>query len=42
MQLIRHHREICKGDCGVSLFMVRLFLEDLGVELSDEEQSLFF
>lgn len=40
--LAKHHRETCPGEtCDVSLLMLRLMAEEVGVVFTKEEAELF-
>jgi len=41
IELAKSHKKSCRGDCIVSLFLVRLICERAGLEFTKEEKKVF-
>lgn len=41
IEMAKHHREHCDGNCACSLLLLRLMGERLGMKFSEEERRIF-
>lgn len=39
--LVEHHKKYCKEDCNVSLYLLRVMAEKVGVIFTNKEKELF-
>jgi hypothetical protein len=41
IKLIEEHKRRCIGHCNISLITIRLWLEEVGINFTDEEKKVF-
>jgi len=41
INLVRHHKEHCSGDCNISLLTIKMMMLDAGYRFTKEETALF-
>ena len=42
LELAKHHRKYCEGEeCNISLNVLRMMAEEIGIEFTDKEKEIF-
>ena len=41
LELAKHHKKHCDGDCNISLWFLKNMAEELGIKFNDKEKQEF-